>query len=80
VKAVDPALREQARATAGGGDPRACRDAAQQLRRAGAVMPAPLLALSALKPDLLGTAGAPAAGAPAAPGAAPPPAAPPPPR
>jgi len=33
-----------------GGDQRACRDAAQQIRRAGVKMPEPLMALAALDP------------------------------
>jgi hypothetical protein len=36
---------------AGGGDRQACRDGAQKMRRAGADMPAPLLALAAYEPD-----------------------------
>src|SRR5829696_3043136 len=42
---------QQVRDTTGGGDRQACRDSAQKLRRAGADMPAPLLALAAYEPD-----------------------------
>jgi hypothetical protein len=35
------------------GDQRACRDTAQQMRRTGVTMPDTLIALAALKPELL---------------------------
>jgi hypothetical protein len=35
------------------GDPRACRDVAQQMRRAGMTMPDTLIVLAAVKPDPL---------------------------
>lgn len=44
---------QQIEAAAAKNDLLACRAAAQQMRRAGVVMPAPLLALSALDPRLL---------------------------
>jgi hypothetical protein len=42
---------QQLRDTAQGADLQACRDSAQKLRRAGADMPAALIALAAYEPD-----------------------------
>ncbi|KMO45016.1 hypothetical protein VQ03_00090 [Methylobacterium tarhaniae] len=49
-KKPSPEQVAQVDAAAGANDIQACRAAAQSLRRAGVVMPAPLLALSALDP------------------------------
>ena len=48
-----PEQVQQADAAAGGNDIRACRTIAQEMRRKGVVMPSPLLALAALKLQLL---------------------------
>jgi hypothetical protein len=48
-----PVTLQQAQELAARGDQRACRDAAQQMRRAGVTMPDTLIALAALRPDLL---------------------------
>ena len=42
---------QQVRDLAGGGDRQACRDMTQELRRAGADLPAALIALAAYEPD-----------------------------
>jgi hypothetical protein len=44
---------EQARAYLNGNDVLACQEAARQMRRAGVPMPDGLIALAALRPDLL---------------------------
>jgi hypothetical protein len=44
---------EQARAYEAANDLRACQEAARQMRRAGVPMPDGLIALAALRPDLL---------------------------
>jgi hypothetical protein len=44
---------QQSEAASAGNDLRGCRTVAQGMRRRGVVMPAPLLALSAMKPELL---------------------------
>lgn len=44
---------EQARELANANDLRACQDAVRQMRRAGVAMPDSLLALAAMRPDLL---------------------------
>ena len=51
TKLAEGVTLQQVRDTTGGGDRQACRDSAQKLRRAGADMPAPLLALAAYEPD-----------------------------
>jgi hypothetical protein len=48
-----PISLQQAQELAAGGDQRACRDAAQQMRRSGMIMPDALIALAALRSDLL---------------------------
>ncbi len=48
-----PISLQQAQEVAARGDQRACRDAAQQIRRSGVTMPDALIALAALRPDLL---------------------------
>ena len=47
---------EEATGLATANDLRACQQAAQKLRRAGLALPAGLIALAALKPELLGPA------------------------
>jgi hypothetical protein len=48
-----PISLQQAQEVAARGDQRACRDAAQQMRRSGMTMPDALIALAALRSDLL---------------------------
>lgn len=48
-----PISLQQAQELAARGDQRACRDAAQQMRRSGMTMPDSLIALAALRSDLL---------------------------
>jgi hypothetical protein len=48
-----PVSLEQAQEFAARGDQRGCRDAAQEMRRNGVTMPDTLIALAALRPDLL---------------------------
>ncbi len=45
---------DRVKSLAEAGDRQGCRDAAQTMRRAGADMPAPLLALAALDPNAAG--------------------------
>ena len=51
-----PITLEEATGLAAANDLRACQQAAQKLRRAGLALPAGLIALAALKPELLGPA------------------------
>lgn len=44
---------EEGQALAAAGNVRGCQEATQKLRRAGAALPPPLIALAALKPELL---------------------------
>jgi hypothetical protein len=48
-----PLTLERARALAAAGDLRACQESTRQMRRAGVAMPDTLIALAALRPDLL---------------------------
>jgi hypothetical protein len=48
---------EQARAYANANDQRACQEAVRQMRRAGVAMPDGLIALAALRPELLESGG-----------------------
>jgi hypothetical protein len=48
-----PVSLQEAESLAQNGDIKGCRDAAQKIRLAGVAMPAPLLALAALRLDLL---------------------------
>jgi hypothetical protein len=48
-----PLTLERARALAAADDLRACQEASRQMRRAGVAMPDTLIALAALRPDLL---------------------------
>jgi len=50
---LTPVTLAQAQEYAARNDLRACRDAAQRMRRAGMTMPETLIALAALRPDLL---------------------------
>lgn len=52
VKLPGGATLQQVRDTTGGGDRQACRDAAQKMRRAGADLPAALIALAAYDPSV----------------------------
>jgi hypothetical protein len=54
-----PEVVEQVEAAARSNDIGACRSAAQQMRRAGVAMPAPLIALSAMSVKLLEAAARP---------------------